>query len=150
MRIEDAIARYGEIKAGIWLEENNWCSFLDIPEAIGKSWYNRFGGQPIKHIYCNKDFQDPLIRALENVLSRGLIDELNTFDGCYHIRSVRGEPNRISAHSYGIAIDINASVNPLGGPSKFSQEFVRCFKDAGLWWGGDFHRMDPMHFSMGW
>lgn len=150
MTYEQAQIRYGDIKAGIWLREPVWCDFLDVPEDIGKSWFNKYGHTPVRKIYCNKDLQGPLLQSLENVKNRGLLSELKTFDGCFNIRGIRGENGVLSAHSYAIAIDINASENPLGGPAQMSMPFVRCFTDTGLNWGGAFHRCDPMHFSLGW
>jgi hypothetical protein len=44
---------------------------------------------------------------------------------------------------------LNAADNKLGQLSTLSPEFVQCFKDAGFTWGGNFSRLDPMHFSLG-
>lgn len=146
---EDAANRYGEIRGGVWLDESKWCSVLKIPDDIGANWINSFGGSPVKKIYCNKDFQDPLLRALQNVKERGLLPSLNTMDGCYSIRPIRGELSLQSAHSWGIAIDLNAKDNALGTNGNMSDDFVRCFTDSGLYWGGAFKRKDPMHFGLG-
>jgi hypothetical protein len=59
-------------------------------------------------------------------------------------------PGSISAHSYAIAIDINASTNEIGTDGDMSNELALCFTSSGLTWGKDFHRKDPMHFSLGW
>lgn len=144
---EEAKARYGEIVNDVWPDEGKWCSVLLIPDEI--EWINTMTGMVANHIYCNRDLHAPLIQAFENIIKQGIQDQLVSFDGCYAIRDIRGIPGQLSAHSYAIAIDINAHDNKLNGPSTLSVELINCFKDAGLIWGGDFHRIDPMHFSLG-
>ncbi len=55
----------------------------------------------------------------------------------------------MSAHSWGLAIDINAMANPLGGPVTMTQDLANCFQEVGFDWGARFHRVDGMHFSYG-
>lgn len=150
MNLEQAISRYGEIKDGVWENESKWCSMLQISPYISRSWINSATQTPTTKIYCNKDIQDPLVSALVMIKANGLLGELKTFDGCFSIRSIRGEPGLLSAHGYGIAIDINAAANPLGGPSTLSPELVKCFTLNRFTWGGTFSRCDPMHFTLGW
>lgn len=147
---EQAEERYGEIIDGVWPDESKWCSFFYVPEFISENWINSATGKSTNRIYCNRDLEWPLKLAMGYLVSRGCLAELKTFDGCFNIRDIRGIPGRSSMHAYAAAIDINASENPLGGESKLSPEFVKCFTDAGLVWGGDFHRKDPQHFSLGW
>jgi hypothetical protein len=147
----EAIKRYGEIKDGKWANEAKWCSMMAVPEEIAKNWINSVTGKPIKKIYCNKDMQAPLMRALYNLKEQNLLGELKTLDGCFNIRDVRGAPGKASCHSYAIAIDINAAENGLGTIGKFSHGFVESFLREGFNWGGHFmSRKDPMHFSFGW
>jgi hypothetical protein len=146
-----ALERYGQIKDGKWANQSKWMKYVEIPEEIGENWL-LLGKEdtPTKRIYCNKDMAEQLLRALQNVKDRELLEELKTFDGCFAIRDVRGVPGSVSTHAYGLAIDINADENGLGKKPKLSAKFVRCFKDAGFTWGGDFRRKDGMHFSFAW
>ncbi len=150
MTLEDAISRYGPIVDGVWENESKWCSVMQVSPYIGQYWINTASGLPVTKIYCNKDFQNPLENAFVMIKANGLLGELKTFDGCFGIRDVRGQPGTPSAHSYGIAIDINAATNPLGGPSTLSDELVKCFKLNRFTWGADFTRCDPMHMTLGW
>jgi len=57
-----------------------------------------------------------------------------------------------SLHSYGIAIDINASKNPYSFSGQLitnlPKEIINIFKDHGFYWGGDWKGfVDPMHFE---
>lgn len=107
-------------------------------------------------IYCNEDFMDPFLKALENLVDGWCWEELKTYDGVFNIRKSRGL-NQMSLHSWGVAIDLNAKDNPLNmsrercieaGLNPFSDNFVACFKDAGFDWGGDWKRADGMHFQL--
>lgn len=101
-----------------------------------------------KRIYCNKDLVAPLGQAFKNLIATGHVKEIKTWDGCFNIRQKRGIAS-MSLHSWGIAIDINASENQLNQIPKLSSGFVKCFTDAGFDWGGSWKgRTDPMHFQL--
>lgn len=119
---------------------NKCMTLFDVPSEL------EIGFIP-KRIYCNKDLVEPLKKAFINLINRGLVDELKTWDGCFNIRQQRGY-NAMSLHSWGIAIDVNAFENQLGAEPKLSKEFVQCFTDAGFDWGGVWKRKDGMHFQL--
>jgi len=100
-----------------------------------------------KKLYCNKDMVKPLTEAFMNLIGRNCIAELKTFDGCFNIRKQRGATSQ-SLHSWGVAIDVNAAWNGLGVKPVLSAEFVKCFADAGFDWGGNWKRLDGMHFQL--
>jgi len=105
-----------------------------------------------KKIYCNKDLKAPLEKALTNLIERNHVRELKTWDGCFNYRPIRGYEQRykaarkagdmelamslLSAHSWGMAIDLNAAWNRLNTKPTLSPGFVECFTDAGFFWGG--------------
>lgn len=146
--LEQAKERYGEIINGHWAQESEWCVLYTPPLAL--KWINSATDKRVEHVYVNKDMIPALERALRNIIDRGLIDELKTFDGCFMVRDVRGEPGHLSCHCYALAIDCNASENQLGHEPKVSPELVKCFTDEGFSWGGNFHRKDGMHYSFAW
>jgi len=100
-----------------------------------------------KRIYCNRDMVAPLTQAFKNLIQRGFVKELKTWDGCFNIRKKRGLTS-MSLHSWGIAIDVNAFENGLNMKPKLSAGFVKCFTDAGFDWGGKWKRKDGMHFQL--
>ena len=85
-----------------------------------------------------------------------LIEPINdgTFDDWgYAFRMVRGSTDRLSCHSSGTAIDLNATKHPLGKAGTFPAEKIPMLralaKKYGLKWGGDFKsRPDDMHFEV--
>jgi hypothetical protein len=117
-----------------------------------------------KRIFCNKDLIGPLSQAFRNLILRGFVHELITWDGCYNFRPIRGYEKKyavamkagnialaisyLSIHSWGCAVDCNASDNGLGKEPKLSPGFVKCFTNAGFTWGGNFKRKDGMHFQL--
>jgi hypothetical protein len=81
------------------------------------------------------------------------IDEGTFDDWGYAYRMVRGNPTKLSCHSSGTAIDLNATKHPLGKYDTFAAEKVPMIralaKKYGLKWGGDFKsRPDDMHFEV--
>ncbi len=77
-----------------------------------------------------------------------------TFDDwAYAYRMVRGTTDKLSCHSSGTAIDLNATKHPLGKAGTFplaKVPMIRALaKKYGLKWGGDFKsRVDEMHFEI--
>lgn len=147
MTHDDCERLYGKIDGEKWPLESSHCTVVNIPSEISERVINSATGKPWTHVYCNRDMAAPLLRALAKVVARGLLSELETFDGCLMIRAIRGISDQASAHSWAMAIDLNAHLNPLGAEPRWSPEFVACFAEEGFTYGGNFSRKDGMHFS---
>ena len=81
------------------------------------------------------------------------IDDGGLDDWGYCFRMVRGTTDKLSNHSSGTAIDLNATRHALGKVGTFPAEKVPMIralsKKYGLKWGGDFKsRPDEMHFEI--
>jgi hypothetical protein len=81
------------------------------------------------------------------------IDEGVFDDWGYAYRMVRGNATKLSCHSSGTAIDLNATKHSLGKIGTFPAEKVPMIralaKKYGLKWGGDYvNRKDEMHFEV--
>lgn len=125
----------------IWEHEQKHMMALDVPSLL------RIQMGHAK-IYCNRAMAVPLRQALDNIVERGLAAQVKSFDGCFCIRRARGDALRLSVHSWGMAIDINAATNQLGTRGNMTTELAACFLDEGFIWGGEWaHRPDPMHFQ---
>jgi hypothetical protein len=72
---------------------------------------------------------------------------IKTFDGSFVIRNVRGG-TQPSLHSWGLALDFNAALLPLGSLARFDERVIACFAREGFFNGANFnHRKDPQHFQ---
>lgn len=81
------------------------------------------------------------------------LDEGQLDDWGYAYRNVRGTTDKLSNHSSGTAIDLNATKHPLGKANTFKpeqQNVIRSLcKKYALRWGGDYKtRKDDMHFEI--
>jgi len=81
------------------------------------------------------------------------VDEGKLDDWGYAFRDIRGMTGKLSNHSSGTAIDLNAPKHPLGKVGTFPNEKVPMIralaKKYGLIWGGDYRsRKDEMHFEI--
>lgn len=112
-----------------------------------------YEGNPWSHkIYGNFAMEGPLRRAFGFLVERGLAGELRTFDGCFNIRKMKGGSG-YSVHSWGLACDFNAGSNGFGEEPSLSPNFVKCFTESGMEWGGLWvpdRVRDGMHFQLPW
>ena len=71
-----------------------------------------------------------------------------SFGGCFAFRPQR-TGTRLSAHSWGIAIDLNTATNTQGSVGNMDAGLVEIFRAAGFEWGGEWSGKvrDPMHFQ---
>lgn len=97
-------------------------------------------------IYGHK-LLEPVFRAVfGEIMDKGLAGSLRTYDGCFVPRHKMWDPRgELSAHSWGIAIDLNAATNMPGMLGEMDLRIVEIFRAHGFTWGGDFG--DPMHFQ---
>ncbi|WP_308364840.1 MULTISPECIES: M15 family metallopeptidase [unclassified Microbulbifer] len=145
---------YGSISAEkVWANKSTYLKMFKIPESITKdknyAWVNVYDPKKrnVSRIWCHKAMHPFLDTALKNLQKQGLLGDLNEFGGSHNIRATRGTTTW-SAHSWALAIDINMTGNGLGQTPTMSQEFVKCFTDAGFFWGGNYSRKDGMHFTI--
>lgn len=130
----------------------------DVPPELEK------GIIPHK-VYCHPNMIPPLTQGFKNLIDRGFVSELKTWDGCWNNRIIRGRENDYlelvregkmeqaiklkSIHAWAMAFDVNAATNGLGQKPTLSAGFVKCFTDADFEWGGSWkNRPDGMHFQL--
>lgn len=145
---------YGSISADkVWAKKNTYLKLFKIPEAIQNdkdyAWVNVYDPKKrkVSKIWCHQAMHPFLDTALKNLQKQGLLGDLKEFGGSHAIRATRGTTNW-SAHSWALAIDINMTGNGLGQTPTMAKEFVKCFTDAGFYWGGNYSRKDGMHFTI--
>jgi hypothetical protein len=133
------------------LSQNNWIASKDAAEIQIVS--VPIEGTKIK-VRCAEAVA-PLIAGFCKDFHKLIepIDGGQLDDWGYAFRMVRGSTDKLSNHSSGTAIDLNATQHPLGKSGTFPSEKVPMIqalaKKYGMLWGGDFrHRKDEMHFEI--
>lgn len=134
---EEIIAKYGHPDKAYF---DKYCMMWQVQ--------NDFNWFPAKRIYINTDFKLKLWSAFSELEQAGLQHEIETFDGCYVERKVRGS-NKISLHSWAMATDWNAAKEKLGQvETHWSPQFIAIMTKY-VFWGGNYQkRKDNMHFSL--
>lgn len=131
--------RYGDPRQPGW--ENKWMTLWTVREQF--PWF------PKRKIYLHKHFRPLLEKAFKTLSVLGLQEEIQTFDGSFHIRNIRGSKAVLSVHSWGAAIDLNARLNPLGSSGAWSEAFINTMTRSNIFCGQNWQgRKDPMHFAM--
>ena len=94
-------------------------------------------------------------RRLEALLAKEpkLKPFFTTLGGTFNFRNIAGT-ERLSMHSYGVAIDLNVARSaywrwdkPPRWKNKFPQSIVDAFEAEGFIWGGRWFHYDTMHFE---
>lgn len=98
---------------------------------------------------------EALIRVKNKLklLDKKFLPYLSKIGGTYKYRKI-AKTNRLSAHSYGIAIDISVVHSSYWlwdkkrrNPPKIPQEIIEIFESEGFIWGGKWWHYDTMHFE---
>ncbi len=124
------------------------------PNLVSVPWLPGRGGKPIPFSKVN-GAADALAAVAKDLdgLPAAMTRFLVPTAGSYNCRSIAGT-NQLSAHGYGIAIDLNvanADYWRWGGVSKYRNRIpaavVAIFEKHGFVWGGKWFHYDTMHFE---
>lgn len=122
--------------------------FVQLNHKVHQQWLDFFaafaerGYMPLIHS-CDGSFNTRFKRQLGTLKERRAKCEMFAEEKLSH---------RLSRHSLGTAIDLNASEWPLDKPCPLASEWhqVRAvMNEFGIAWGGDFHTPDAMHGEVG-
>lgn len=116
------------------------------------------GGQTTMNLRVHKNLANEIISIFEELLTVDgfYVNQRDTFG--YNWRTMASGTGKISHHSYGCVIDLNANANPPfywnaspdpSSPYYNNPQVVAIFKAHGFYWGGDWSPSfyDPMHFT---
>jgi len=127
--------------------------YLEPDPGWTKTWIETMHVPQLGMVACHRAVLTELTAAMREVTDEGLGWTVHTADfiyegGCYSPRTVpfaRG--GALSAHSWGVAIDINVDANPLGAPPLQNARLVKILARHGFSWGGRWLRPDGAHFE---
>lgn len=131
-----------------WVSEN--LVEIELPELVGVPGFPKSG-----KIKFHKKAAPHLQAAIKELHQKGLIKKILSFDGAWLPRTVRGNSEVYSIHTFGIALDLNSRFNIFGRlPPPADQEgsivdLVPIFEKHGFYWGGRFQRQEGAHFQYG-
>jgi len=129
------------LESGYWKEYGAFC---ETPPEMDHCFVYEFAG---KHgFWCNRFLIEKFQKVYVAIVRVGLTDEVKTFGGCYNVRKIRGG-DKLSTHSWGIAVDLNVAENMMGHEPGMHPGVVKCFEDEDFTWGGNFSRKDGMHMQ---
>lgn len=111
------------------------------------------GGKAVTVISMHRQVAPVFTATMQLAAERGLLAKLREYNGCYVPRHMGWTPGRpLSVHSWGAAVDFDASTNGYGVPEgrmQINRDFVQLMESAGWTWGGRWTReyADGMHFQ---
>jgi len=133
-----------------WWQGQN-LKFIDLTEFKHILW--KVAGFVAKNgfgFWGHRLIEAPIKAVFKSLLEAGLIDEIETFDGCFCVRKIKGGKS-LSVHSWGMAVDLNAAKNPFNGGCTWSDEFLQVWArhgwESGWLWD---EPTDAMHFQYAW
>jgi hypothetical protein len=116
---------------------------------------------PVKKMSCHKSVAKAFLNVFNDLLSHygeKKINELeiNDYGGCFNYRLMRGSNSKLSMHSWGTAIDLDANRNTLKETSKTARfarpeykPMIDIFYKHGFISLGREKNYDWMHFQYG-
>jgi D-alanyl-D-alanine carboxypeptidase len=149
---DEIIATFGDIHAYVAADgqlEARWqadfMARVGLPFSLRLSWD---ASRTTTQMTCHRRLTGVLSSVFASIQERGLQDRITTFGGCFACRPQR-TGSKLSAHSWGIAIDLNPESNPQGSAGSMDTGLIEIFRQAGFEWGGDWQGriQDPMHFQ---
>lgn len=125
--------------------ETDQLARASLPFTIPLSWDTT---KQANSIYCHRKLTGIFPVIFAEIDRRGLRTKIRTFGGCFNFRAKRSS-NKLSTHSWGIAVDINPETNDMGKAGDMSPAIIEVFESYGFTWGGRWpsRGKDPMHFQ---
>lgn len=142
--------QYTESKGGAIIIDKDWVA----KNIVRFTFENKFGnivfwGHNKLLTQYNSIMSSIMMKELE--LDKPLIDRLDfkQSGGCWVARHMLWKPeNKLSTHSWGVAIDSNVKDNPYGQKSKQPPELIKIFEDNEFEDGGKYKIPDGMHMEI--
>lgn len=99
-------------------------------------------------VTCNRGILPQLLAAMVRLRSLGLAHTVRSFHGCFVPRYIGwSDANMLSAHSWGIAFDLNLATNVRGSAPHQNRRLVAVLARFGFQWGGTWIVPDGNHFE---
>jgi hypothetical protein len=125
--------------------QTDFLTLVALPFPVPLSWDK---SRTVTQMTCHKLMAGIFTDVFGRLERAGLQEKVTSFGGCFSFRPQR-TGTTLSAHSWGIAIDLNPETNAQGTEGNMDQGVIGIFREAGFEWGGDWQGKvrDPMHFQ---
>ena len=137
-------------RPGWQLPDSHWEQehLVYIPASEFVGWPPLANGQSVRKLGLHRKVLEPLRQTWQQLVQLGLTPLLHSFDGMHARRHMGRNPRRpLSLHARGAALDLDASLNPLGATPQLHPAVVTVFEQCGWTWGGRWSPRDGMHFQ---
>src|SRR5450631_3925702 len=115
--IEEIIRVFGDIREHIGADgrlaaswQLNYLTRANLPFPLPLAWDP---SQTITRMTCHRSMTSAFAHVFGSIQERGPQPSVTSFGGCFAFRPQR-TGNKLSSHSWGIAIDLNSESNPQG------------------------------------
>jgi hypothetical protein len=135
--------------------QGTYLTMIELPYTM---YYDK---QPVKRMRCHKKVANAFLNVFNELLAvygeKRLNElEITDFGGCFNYRLMRGSTTKLSAHSWGTAIDLDANRNTLKEnhtTARFARpeykQMIDIFEKHGFASLGRLTDYDWMHFQYG-
>ncbi len=106
--------------------QNEFLQRIALPFPLTLSWDK---SRRVNQLTCHERLAEIFTATLVGIQTAGLQDKITTFGGCFSFRPQRTGA-KLSAHSWGIAIDLNTEVNAQGTAGNMDRAIVEIFRNA--------------------
>ena len=135
--------------------QGTYLTMIDLPYTM---YYDK---QAVNKMRCHKKVAQAFLNVFNDLLKTYGVAKLNEleitdFGGCFNYRLMRGSRSKLSAHSWGTAIDLDANRNTLretSATARFAKPeykaMIDIFEKHGFASLGRLKNKDWMHFQYG-
>jgi hypothetical protein len=118
---------------------------LPLPFPLRLSWDP---SRTVNQMTCHRLMTSIFASVFSRIQELGLSSKITNFGGCFAFRPQR-TGSKLSAHCWGIAVDLNPQTNPQGSRGDMDAGIIDIFLAVGFEWGGSWagRIQDPMHFQ---
>jgi len=108
---------------------------------------------PLPDMQFNKKLAPKITALFDAWKDKNLLHLIKSIDATFELRYIKGHHGILSAHAYGIAMDINKNWNPIGHLPVYKnkigsvRELVPIANQLGFYWGGHMKRSEGSHFE---
>lgn len=126
-----------------WVKEN--IVHIEIPDLQLE--------KPLPELKFNKKLDSKIRELFDAWREKNVMHLIKSIDATFELRYIKGHHGILSAHAYGIAMDINKKWNPIGHLPVYKdkigsvRELVPIANQLGFYWGGHMKRSEGAHFE---